>query len=205
MRVLAAGDLTYLMPEFLCAEIPTWEQLEEIADKIGVMPVAGRRIAAVGEMMSLTVLDEGILDMLAKEGDTVLRAPMAEMFLFIWKENGMKASDVQKYADKLKALGQRMQTHNVYSNHFEQLTEIADRYLSQFAAATGRYRYAKAVQMGETMDAILAMAPRYENTAMVLEMRELKEHCQAPLYEISLDHDWDASAWSRLKSFLYYC
>ena len=205
MRVLAAGDLTYLMPEFLCAEIPTWEQLDEIADKIGVMPVAGRRIAAVGEMMSLTVLDEGILDMLAKEGDTVLRAPMAEMFLFIWKENGMKASDVQKYADKLKALGQRMQTHNVYSNHFEQLTEIADRYLPQFAGGNGRYRYAKAVQMGETMDAILAMAPRYENTAMVLEMRELKEHCQAPLYEISLDHDWDASAWSRLKSFLYYC
>lgn len=61
----------------------------------------------------------------------------------------MKASDVQKYADKLKALGQRMQTHNVYSNHFEQLTEIADRICRNLPGGNGRYRYAKAVQMAK--------------------------------------------------------
>ena len=117
----------------------------------------------------------------------------------------MKTSEVQKYADKLQALGQKLKDYNVYSSSFEQLSEIADRYLPQFAGGNGRYRYAKAIQMGEVVDAVLSMAPRYENTAMVLEMRELKEHCHAPVYEISLDHDWDESAWSRLKSFLYYC
>ena len=129
MRALAAGDLTYLMPEkvtafdnaaagnisegvsenrnrILWTEIPAWEQLEEMAAKIGEMPVRGRRIAAIGEIMSLTILDEGIFDALTKEGDTVLRVPMAELFLFMWKENGMKTSEVQKYADKLQALGQ---------------------------------------------------------------------------------------------------
>ena len=228
IRVLAASDLTYLIPEefavlentaaeniaeelsksrkrILWAEIPTWEQLEAMAGKIGAIPVRGRRIAAVGEMMSLTVLDEGILDKLTKEGDTVLRVPMTEMLLFMWLENGMEASEVRKYAEKLQVLGQKLRAYNMYSGYFEQLTEIADQYLPQFAGGNGRYRYAKAIQMGETMDAVLSMAPRYENTAMVLEMRELKQHCQAPLYEISLDHDWDESAWSRLKSFLYYC
>ena len=62
----------------------------------------------------------------------------------------------------------------MYSSSFEQLSEIADRYLPQFAGGNGRYRYAKAIQMGEVVDAVLSMAPRYENTAMVLEMRELK-------------------------------
>lgn len=42
-------------------------------------------------------------------------------------------------------------------------------------------------------------------TAMILDMRGLREACQAPLFQLSLDNDWDEAAWSRLRSFLYYC
>ena len=52
---------------------------------------------------------------------------------------------------------------------------------------------------------MLTLAPRYENTAMILDMRGLREACQAPLFQLSLDNDWDEAAWSRLRSFLYYC
>ena len=44
-----------------------------------------------------------------------------------------------------------------------------------------------------------------ENTAMILEMRDIQNACKAPVYDIKLDHDFDENAWSKLKSFLYYC
>ena len=52
---------------------------------------------------------------------------------------------------------------------------------------------------------MLHCVPRYENTAVVLELSGLSEQCPAPLFELSLDGDWDESAWARLHSFLYYC
>ena len=47
--------------------------------------------------------------------------------------------------------------------------------------------------------------PHYENTAVVLELSGLSEQCPAPLFELSLDGDWDESAWACLRSFLCYC
>ncbi len=58
--------------------------------------------------------------------------------------------------------------------------------------------------MSGCLQGILMLAPRYENTAMILEMRGLKEACKAPVFEMSMDNDWDEAAWGRLRSFLYY-
>lgn len=52
---------------------------------------------------------------------------------------------------------------------------------------------------------MLTLAPRYENAATILDMRGLRDACNAPLFQLSLDNDWDETAWSRLRSFLYYC
>lgn len=52
---------------------------------------------------------------------------------------------------------------------------------------------------------MISMAPRYENTSMVLNMRGIHDNCRVPLYDLSLDGDFDESGWERLRSFLYYC
>ena len=59
--------------------------------------------------------------------------------------------------------------------------------------------------MGRDSAAVLSLAPRYENAAMVMEMRGVREAVNVPLMQLSFDGDWDESAWSRLRSFLYYC
>lgn len=115
---------------------------------------------------------------------------------------------MQKYGIKYKemdAVSHALGTAGTFSAHRAELFEIADRSLGRFAGNNGRYRYGKAVQMGESVRAVLAMAPRYENTAMVLQLRGLAESCKVPLYEIALDGDWDESGWTGLRSFLYYC
>lgn len=73
------------------------------------------------------------------------------------------------------------------------------------SGANGRYRFAKAVDMSDRADAVLTLAPRYENADIILNMRGVDEACAAPVYHIMLDHDWDETAWAKLRSFLYYC
>ena len=61
------------------------------------------------------------------------------------------------------------------------LFETADTILPHFAGGNGRYRYAKAVELSGRADAVLTLAPRYENAAMILDMRGLRDACNAPL------------------------
>ena len=87
----------------------------------------------------------------------------------------------------------------------DELLETAKANLEGFQGNNGRYRFAKTVQMGGFADAVIEMSPRYENTAMVLDMRNLSDKTKAPLYNLSLDGDWDEASENRLNSFLYYC
>ena len=40
---------------------------------------------------------------------------------------------------------------------------------------------------------------------LVLNMRGLHANCKAPVYDLSLDGDFDEAGWEKLRSFLYYC
>ena len=154
--------------------------------------------------MCLTSLGEEILDTLDQEGNTVLRAPLTEQLWFLWKENHCNPPILSDMAARMKALGTALGRRNPYSSDLDELTRLADQALPNFSGGNGRYRFAKGLQMGRSSDAVLTLAPRYENTAMVMEMRGLTAQCPAPLYSILLDHDWDESAWSKLRSFLFY-
>lgn len=209
-RALMTGDLLYAAPAILRRElasesIPDWEQLMALAVQISAIPVSGKRIAAVGTPLSLTELDESILDTLDAEGETILRAPLSEMLWFLWNENGADPHLLASLSSRMNQISSALGSRNTFSTDLKELKAIAEHHLPDFAGGNGRYRYAKAMQMGKHASAVLTLAPRYENTAMVLEMRQLAQNCPAPLYPISLDHDWDESSWTRLRSFLYYC
>lgn len=79
-----------------------------------------------------------------------------------------------------------------------------DKYAANISAGNLRYRYAKAVLMSRRNDAVLTAAPRYENSAVIMDMYRLADSCEKPVFKMSFDGDWDEAAWSRLRSFLYY-
>ena len=150
--------------------------------------------------MCLTGLDEGILSALEHEGKTVRRMPLSEMLWFLWRDNDKKADRTL-----LNEVSVAMGEGSTFSHTPDRLFEVAEAHLDGFAGANGRYRYAKALEMGEHTAAVLTLSPRYENTEMVLSLRGMAQNCPAPLFELSLDGDWDEAGWSRLRSFLYYC
>ena len=215
-RALLAGDILYAAPADKRADIsaqwdalPGWEQLHTAAREIGALPAKGRRIAAVGTPLCLTELDSGVLSTLEAEGSQLLRAPLSEALWFLWKDN-MDANKpcakwLEQMAQEMQTIGAELGAHSTFAQDTAALFETADTILPHFAGGNGRYRYAKAVELSGRADAVLTLAPRYENAATILDMRGLHDACRAPLFQISLDNDWDETAWSRLRSFLYYC
>lgn len=215
-RALLAGDILYVAPAEkragLSAQwngLPRWEQLHETATAVGRLPAAGRRIAAVGTPLCLTELDSGVLAALEAEGEQLLRAPLSEALWFLWKDNldeNKPAVDwLGRMAREMQVLNTELGAHSAFAADPDALFPLAEAALPHFAGGNGRYRYAKAVELSARVNAVLTLAPRYENAAMILDMRGLHDACKAPLFQLSLDNDWDETAWSRLRSFLYYC
>ena len=218
MKALVCGDILYgadphmrdqcyrsLLPD---GSLHEWKDLRRWEKEIGEESTSAKSLGLVGTSASLTSLNEGILEQLEYEGILCRRALLSEMMLFLWKEasgNKNATEFFQKLEKQLLAIHERLGDRSSFSQDLSGLQKRADEYLSDYSGANGRYRYAKALELGENCSGILMMAPRYENTAMVLNMRGIHDHCQAPVYDLSLDGDFDEAGWEKLRSFLYYC
>lgn len=222
-RAIMTGDLLYAIPSekrncFDVSSILEWSELEQLAKRIAKLTAKSTVLGVTGTPMCLSVLNDGILDELEKEY-TILRAPLIEYLYFLWKENGcgekkgkllaghpqvLTMEIIETIESHMKTIGALLGKRNSFSYDIQSLSDTADMYLRDFAGGNGRYRFAKTLELAKRTDAMLTVAPRYENTSIILQMRGLKRACETPLYEIEVDQDWDETAWSKLRAFLYY-
>lgn len=211
-RALLTGDLLYAAPpqireELAPRQIPGPAELRELAQKIGAIPVSGKLLGVVGTPLSFITLDEGVLDTLEQEGNTLVRASLAEYLWFLWNRHCKAAPARRALGDmrvEMAELSAFLADRTPYSD-VDGLQSLADQALPAFDGGNGRYRWAKTAALGQRGRAVLSLAPRYENTEMILQLMDLRSACNAPLLQIALDGDWDEAAWTRLRSFLYYC
>ena len=205
LRAVLTGDVLLCAPpdrrtELAPAHTPTWEELETLAQGIGALPSSGRALAAVGEPFTLFALHDGVLDTLEQERWQLLRAPLGEYLWFLWRDAGSALDG--SWAKRMADLGRLLGMQSIFSPDLEVLRGEANRLLPGFAGANGRYRIAKALELGCRSSGVLTLSPRYENTATVLDMTGALEGF--PHFHLAMDNDWDEGAWSRLNSFLYY-
>ena len=205
LRAVLTGDVLLCAPpdrrtELAPAHIPAWEELEALARGICALPSSGRALAAVGEPFTLFALHDGVLDTLEQERWQLLRAPLGEYLWFLWRDAGSALDG--SWAKRMADLGRLLGMRSIFSPDLEVLRGEANRLLPGFAGANGRYRIAKALELGCRSSGVLTLSPRYENTATVLDMTGALEGF--PHFHLAMDNDWDEGAWSRLNSFLYY-
>ncbi len=209
-RALLTADVLYAVPPALRESlsplhIPERSELIALAERVHGVHHEADYIAAVGTPMCVTSLNEGILDVMEAEKRRIVRMPLSEMIWFLWKDNRKGADTLHGLEAEMTEVSSALGTASSFSSDPKCLFKAADQFLPDFAGGFGRYRYAKALQMGETAKAVLLASPRYENTAMVLQLSHITDNCPAPVFDLSLDGDWDESGWARLRSFLYYC
>lgn len=204
-RAVLAGDLILCAPpEQRSAlspdDIPNWDSLSTLAAQIGSIPVKSQPLAAVGEPLTLFALNDGVLGTLERQGRPMYRAPLSEYLWFLWRDSGSVIA--ASWTDQMTELGRLLGARSSFSKDPEGMRTAADQLLPRFAGANGRYRLAKARELGRTSAGVLTLTPRYENTATLLDMTG--EMGGIPHLHLAMDSDWDESAWSRLNSFLYY-
>ena len=205
VRAILAGDFLLCAPPeqrdaLAPAGVPSWAELEALAAHIGAIPAEGRPLGIVGEPFTLFTLHDGVPDTLEQEGWRLLRAPLSEYLWLLWRDAGSQTC--REWAGRIEALGRLLGPRSSFSPELESLRSSADRLLPGFAGANGRYRLVKGLELGGRCAGVLTMAPRYENTATILEMTGVLD--SVPHFHLAMDYDWDENAWSRLNSFLYY-
>ncbi len=210
-RALLTGDLLYHLPaekrEALRPEaIPTYPELLRFAERIErAFDPSVVTVLAVGTPMTLTSLNEGILDSLEDADTAVRRAPLSEAMHFLWSEtpeNRPQHEFLELTKQFMLQLDRALGSASAFTSDLP--ADRIDETLPSFHGGNGRYRFAKAAS-AKTFSAVLLISPRYENTFMALEMAGIRETCPVPSYSVLLDGDWDEISESRLHSFLHYC
>lgn len=204
-RALAYGDILYALgKEQDGGDIPSWEELEKLCagcKNCKDNNNSGKKLALIGTPLCISSMNEGVAEALEGEGYEIDRMPLSEYLWFLAadkKRNDKTLWDIRRHIEKaLAATG-------IITQGGETLFKAADSFVPNISAGNLRYRFAKAVEMSKRCDAVLMAAPRYENSAVVMDMRRLADSCEAPVFNMSFDGDWDEAAWSRLRSFLYY-
>ena len=181
-NALKTGDLVYQLPyDSRDSWKPDYILSDNEMNQFKDIQSKGKKIGIIGDPMCLASLGNDLLEVLERKGYYLIRMSFHEMMNYSWKEN-----------DKV--------------NHLDhsQLLDISKKNLGMYAGNFGNYRFAKAIELSEKCDAIIHIMPRYENTAMVLQLRGIMNHCGCPYFEIALDGEVDDTVKEHLSSFLYY-
>lgn len=207
-RAVCAADLWMLLPKEERSKadtacVPSWKELVALANRIAASVHKKKKLGVVGTPLSLDALSDGILEGLSDSYE-IMRAPLIEYLYFLWLDNEADAQTMRTLAKHLQEIANALGEHSPFSEDFKSLMHDANQTLSNFSGGNGRYRYAKTLDLAKRTDAILTFAPRYENTEIILRMRGLDEASPVPIYHVALDADWDETAASKLRSFLYY-
>ncbi|MFR0729900.1 MAG: hypothetical protein ACLSIT_00090 [Christensenellales bacterium] len=114
----------------------------------------------------------------------------------------------QKLEKQLLAIHERLGDRSSFSQDLKWASKNVPMSICRdYSGANGRYCVIPALELGENCGGYRStMAPRYESTAMVLNMRgDPRPLPGTGLRSLSLDGDFDEAGWEKLRSFLYYC
>lgn len=204
-RALLTADLLLCAPPEARAQlapqnIPDAKALRQLAAEIGALSAGTQRLGLVGEPLTLFALNGGLPAQLEREGWALSQAPLSEYLLMLWQDTGINVP--ADWRELCSDLAFHLHARSSFAGDHQNLRALADQMLPRFAGAGGRYRLAKACALAQTTRGVISLAPRYENTATVLEMTGAAANL--PHLTLALDDDQDDTVQAKLRAFLYY-
>ena len=190
---------------------------------------APKAIGLVGEweLVASDALTDGLFARAAAGGVRVRRAPLAEYLWFLWNDDLASERDelerrdaeggfpilsslelerrqaiLDRLADRMRTASAELGDASPFSVDLPALVRAADEAMGRFAGGGGRYRCAKALELGREVDGVVAVSSMYENTETILQL--LGGRDGAPMLSLAFDGSPGRGTEERLRSFLYY-
>ena len=183
------------------------------------------------ELVANDVLTGGLFERVAAGAVRVRRMPLAEYLWFLWNDDLTSERDelerrdgddgaddgapgpspaeldrrqaiLDRLAAKMRAASDELGPASAFSPDLAALVRVADGGMGRFAGGGGRYRWAKAVELGREADGVVTVSSMYENTETILQL--LGGRDGVPQLSLAFDGSPGQGAEERLRSFLYY-
>ncbi len=194
---IIAGDLQNLDANIKIDKPLTMEYLLDICKEISVKP--GKKVYLVGDFYM--VYNDMLCDNVFNHNNiNYIKMPFSEYLLFMWKqraETKEEISIVETIADKLKKIHQQLGEASHFDD-IEKLIDVSNKIIGVYNGANGSYRIAKAKICDA--DAVIDIAPMYENTQTILGL--VNKNIDKPI--LFANFEGTTNVKEKIDAFLYY-
>jgi predicted CoA-substrate-specific enzyme activase len=140
-----------------------------------------------------------IMEQARAAGFRVAIAPLSEMLLFEWQNQG-PSKNTDKMEKLLYDIAGAMEPCHIFSPSMGDLKNTADRLCGNFIGGFGRYRIAKAASCENRVLGVISAVSQYENTGSSLELLPI-DH-RVPFLSLQFDGDHNPANQLKIDSFL---
>jgi predicted CoA-substrate-specific enzyme activase len=164
-----------------------------------------KRVLLVGDPYILynATLYDGVFDEVENNKLKIMKMPLSEYLLYMWQKRAETKEEteiVDALIQKAISVHKALHVSSTFCDDFYKLKEVAEAKIGSYTGGNGAYRFAK--HKLSKVDAIIDVAPMYENTQTILNL--LNNSTEVPLISLNFEGTNDISSKEKLKSFLYY-
>ena len=115
-----------------------------------------------------------------------------------------KLHRLQPFFDMAARVSEALGEASAFASSFDELRVAADEAVGPYRGANGRYRAAKTSMPPQAARGTLALASMYENTDIMLKLREGFAAPPLPTLHLEFDGALDKAVEGKIRSFIYY-
>lgn len=197
-----AGDRENMLNNFLSSPL-TLDMILNNASQIEDEDC--KKVLLVGDPYILynATLYDRVFDEVENLKLKIMKMPLSEYLLYMWQkraETKKEAEIVNDLIQKAISVHKALHSSSAFCDSFYKLKEVAEENVGSYTGGNGAYRFAK--HKLSKVDAMIDVAPMYENTQTILNL--LNHSTEVPLLSLNFEGTNDISSKEKLKSFLYY-
>lgn len=164
-----------------------------------------KKVLLVGDPYIIfnSILYDGIFDEIENNKLKIMKMPLSEYLLYMWQKRAETKEETEIVDDliqKAVSIHKELRFSSAFCEDFYKLKEVAEANIGSYTGGNGAYRFAK--HKLSKVDAIIDVAPMYENTQTILNLFNNKTN--VPLLSLNFEGTNDINTKEKLNSFLYY-
>lgn len=172
-----------------------------------------KKLFSIGDPLILfnNHLNDYTFTKLEEDGHKIVYAPLSEYLWLLWNdfnkysgENKIVKENLNKYKKYITEISAILGDETPFEKDLDILIKNANKFNKHYSGGNGRYRAAKLYTDIDNLHGIITVSSRYENTDIVLDIKNRKDDNLYPIINLNYDGQENENNRLKLDSFLYY-